>query len=129
MLSIPLQQVKLSRLERRVRRKRFRIILKVLAASALPFYRPVMRQEQNGWQFDSLRATSNVFEADAQQVYDVLLQMIDRWNSHDMDGYLKVYWKSPDLLVVIDSEQFNGCQQLHDSYINGYPDKSAMGFI
>jgi hypothetical protein len=26
-------------------------------------------------------------------------------------------------------EQFNGWQQLHDSYINGYPNQSAMGFI
>ena len=43
--------------------------------------------------------------------------------------HLEVYWKSPELLVVIDSEQFNGWQQLHDSYLNGYPDRSAMGFI
>jgi hypothetical protein len=38
-----------------------------------------------------------------------------------------VYWKSPELLIVVDAEQF--WQQLHDSYINGYPDRSAMGFI
>ena len=30
---------------------------------------------------------------------------------------------------MIDSEQFNGWQQLHDSYVNGYPDRAAMGFI
>jgi hypothetical protein len=28
-----------------------------------------------------------------------------------------------------DVEQFNGWQQLHDSHINGYSDRSAMGFI
>jgi hypothetical protein len=49
--------------------------------------------------------------------------MLHRWNAHDME----VYWKSPELLVVVDAEQF--WQQLHDSYINGYPDRSAMGFI
>jgi hypothetical protein len=32
-------------------------------------------------------------------------------------------------LVVIDSEQYNGWQQLHDSYISGYPDRNGMGFI
>ena len=37
--------------------------------------------------------------------------------------------ESPELLVVIDSEQFNGWQQLHDSYLNGYPDRKSMGFI
>jgi hypothetical protein len=33
------------------------------------------------------------------------------------------------LLVVIDAEQINGWQQLHDSYIAGYPDRVAMGSI
>ena len=42
---------------------------------------------------------------------------------------MEAYWKSPELLVVVDAEQFNGWQQLHDSYINGYPVRSAMGFI
>jgi hypothetical protein len=55
--------------------------------------------------------------------------MLDRWNAHDIEGHLEPYWKSPELLVVIDSEQFNGWQQLHDSYVNGYPDRAAMGFI
>jgi hypothetical protein len=37
--------------------------------------------------------------------------------------------KSPELLLVVESEQFNGWQQLHDSFLNGYPDRNAMGFI
>jgi hypothetical protein len=56
-------------------------------------------------------------------------QNVDHWNAHDIEGHLEVYWKSPELLVVVDSEQFNGWQQLHDSYLNGYPDRNAMGFI
>jgi uncharacterized protein (TIGR02246 family) len=96
---------------------------------ALCFCLSVMAQGQDGWQFDSLDANPNVSKSDAQQIYEVLLKMLDRWNSHDMEGYLEVYWKSPDLLVVVDSEQFNGWQQLHDSYVNGYPDRNAMGFI
>jgi hypothetical protein len=75
-----------------------------------------MAQEQHGWQLDSLRANSNVSKPDAQQVYEVLLKMLDRWNAHDIEGHLEVYWKSPELLVVVDSEQFNGWQQLRDSY-------------
>ncbi len=35
------------------------------------------------------------------------LKMLDRWNAHDIEGYLEEYWKSPELLVVVDSEQFN----------------------
>jgi ketosteroid isomerase-like protein len=67
--------------------------------------------------------------ADTQQVYGILLKMLDRWNAHDIEGYMEVYCKSPELLVVVDAEQFNGWQQLHDSYINGYLDRIAMGFI
>jgi uncharacterized protein (TIGR02246 family) len=89
----------------------------------------VIAQEQNGWQLDSLRANSNAAKPDAQQVYEVLLKMLDRWNAHDVDGYMEVYWMSPMLLVIVDSEQFNGYQQLHDSYINGYPDRNTMGLI
>ena len=88
-----------------------------------------MAQEQNGWIFDSLGPNRSASKSDAQQVYEVLLKMLDRWNAHDIEGHLEVYWKSPELLVIIDSEQFNGWQQLHDSYLNGYPDRNAMGFI
>ena len=109
--------------------KRFEIFIKILAISAFFFCLPVTAQERNGWQFDSLRANSNVSKPDAQQVYEVLLKMLDRWNAHDIEGHLEVYWKSPELLVVVDSEQFNGWQQLHNSYFNGYPDRNAMGFI
>jgi hypothetical protein len=109
--------------------KRFGIFIKIMAISALSFCLPVMAQEQNGWQFDSLGSKSDSTRSDAQRVNEVLLKMLDRWNAHDIEGHLEVYWKSPELLVVIDSEQFNGWQQLHDSYINGYPDRNAMGFI
>src|ERR1700724_2367658 len=102
--------------------------VQALLLSALPFNVPLMAQEQGAWQFGSLPANSSISKPDDQQVYKVLLRMLDRWNAHDLEGHLDVYWKSPELLVIIDSEQFNGWQQLHDSYCNGYPDRAAMGF-
>ena len=33
------------------------------------------------------------------------------------------------MLVIIGSEEFDGWQQLHDSYVEGYPGATAMGFI
>ena len=88
-----------------------------------------MAQEHKGWLFDSLGPSQGALKSDAQQVYEVLLKMLDRWNAHDIEGHMEVYWKSPELLVMVDSEQFNGWQQLHDSYLNGYPDRNSMGFI
>jgi hypothetical protein len=109
--------------------KRLQSFIKIPAISALLFCTPALAQEQKGWQFDSLRANSNVAKSDAQQVYEVLLKMLDRWNAHDIEGHLGAYWNSPELLVVVDAEQFNGWQQLHDSYLNGYPNRASMGFI
>src|SRR6202041_2664120 len=102
---------------------------RVLWLSFLCVCLPVMAEEHGGWQFDSLTSSPAPTTSDGQQVYEVLLKMLDRWNAHDIEGHLEVYWKSPELLVVIDSEQFNGWQQLHDSYVNGYPDRNSMGFI
>ena len=108
--------------------KRFTFV-HILAISVLSFCLSVKAQERDGWQFDSLRANASVPKSDAQQVYKVLLKMLDRWNAHDIEGYMEVYWKSPELLVVIGSEQFDGWQQLHDSYVKGYPGATAMGFV
>jgi hypothetical protein len=105
------------------------ISLKILVIAALFLCRPAIAQEQNGWQFDSLHANSNISKPDAQQVHEVMIKMLDRWNAHDIEGYMETYWKSPELLVVVDSEQFDGWQQLHDSYVNGYPSRNAMGSI
>jgi uncharacterized protein (TIGR02246 family) len=101
----------------------------ILTIAALSFGLPAVGQEQTTWQFDSLRANSSASKSDGRLVYEILLKMLDRWNAHDIEGHLEVYWNSPDLLVVVDSEQFNGWQQLHDSYLNGYPDRTSMGFI
>jgi hypothetical protein len=92
------------------------------------FY-PLVAQEVKGWQFGALSANSSVSKPDDQQVYEVLLKMLNRWNAHDIEGYLEVYWKSPELFVIVDSEQFSGWQQLHDSYVNGYSGGSAWGSL
>ena len=108
--------------------KRFTFV-HILAISALSFCLSVKAQERDGGQFDSLRANSSALKPDAQKVYEVLLKMLDRWNAHDIEGYLEVYSKSTDLLVVVDSEEYSGWQQLHDSYVNGHPNLNGMGFI
>jgi hypothetical protein len=112
-----------------VSQKRFRAAVRSLAICALFFTFPVIAQEKNGWQVDPPASAPTATESETQKVNDVLLKMLDRWNAHDIDGHLEAYWKSPELLVVIDSEQFNGWQQLRDSYVNGYPDRDSMGFL
>jgi hypothetical protein len=57
---------------------------KIVALLALSFGLSVMAQEYQGWQFDSLHVHSSVLKSDAQQIYEVLLKMLDRWNAHDI---------------------------------------------
>ena len=103
-------------------------LYKILPVVLLGLCLSVRAQEKGGWQFDSLDAKPTQGKSDAQVIYELLLGMLDAWNSHDVERYLSFYWHSPDLLFIVDSEQFNGWQQLHDSYLNGYPDRSSMGF-
>ena len=75
------------------------------------FYRPFLVRQlgrRSGTDGNLIHSEEiqNVSEPDAQQVYEILLKMLDRWNAHDIEGHLEVYWKSPKLLVVVDSEQF-----------------------
>jgi uncharacterized protein (TIGR02246 family) len=106
-----------------------RLIGRILLMLLVCCSSPGMAEEQGGWVFDSLDSLQGAPESDGQQVYEVLLKMLDRWNAHDIEGHLEAYWKSAELLVVVDSEQFNGWQQLHDSYVNGYPNRDSMGYI
>jgi uncharacterized protein (TIGR02246 family) len=109
--------------------KRFQTFSKILGISAWAFCQPLMAGELKGWQVEPLSKRAATSNPDVQQIDDVLLKRVERWNAHDIEGYLEGYWESPKLLVIVDSEQFNGWQQLHDSYINEYADRNAMGAI
>ena len=55
--------------------------------------------------------------------------MVDRWNAHDIDGLMSLYWNSPGLLAVIDTAQYDGWQNLYSSYKSQYPDPKDMGIL
>jgi hypothetical protein len=93
-------------------------VIEIFTVSAFFFCLLVMAQEHNRWHFDSLRADSRASKPYAQPDYDVLPTMLVRGNAHDIQGHLDVYWKSPEFW-----------QQLHDSYVNEYPDRTSMGLI
>lgn len=73
--------------------------------------------------------TSAASKSDTQIVYEVLLKMLDRWNARDIDGLMSVYWNSPSLLAVIDTEQFDGWEDLYRSYKNQWRNPTEMGIV
>ncbi len=77
----------------------------------------------------ALTSSRLVAKSDTQSVYEVLLKMLDRWNAHDIDGLMSVYWNSPSLLAVIDTEQFDGWENLYRSYKTQYRNLTDMGTV
>lgn len=66
-------------------------------------------------------------ETDAQAIYGLLLKMADRWNAHDVDGYMEGFWNSPDLWCVVGADTFFGYGELYASYQRGYVNREDMG--
>jgi hypothetical protein len=89
---------------------------------------------QSGWGFDSIKPSAtqsapNADPSDYQKIYSLLVNMADGWNAHDIDRYLAPYWKSPDLLVVIEGEQLKGWADVTSTYHRGYPNPDEMGSL
>ena len=63
------------------------------------------------------------------EIQALVFYMIDRWNAHDIDGYMEGAWKSKDFLVVVDAEETRGWTENLASYHRGYPDLSMMGSV
>jgi uncharacterized protein (TIGR02246 family) len=109
--------------------KRFDEGWKVISA-----YSTYVRSTSRGWEYDSIApehsaATPSPDHDDIKAINDLLLKMLDRWNAHDIDGYLSAYWHSPQLLVMLEEQQFQGWQSVYDTYKTGYPDPNAMGSV
>jgi uncharacterized protein (TIGR02246 family) len=86
------------------------------------------------WGFDSNKQSTaqtapESDPSDYQKVYSLLVAQADRWNAHDLDGYLDTYWKSPDLLLVVEGEQLKGWANVVATYHRGYTNLDEMGSI
>jgi len=53
-------------------------------------------------------------------VEHVLLQQVDAWNRHDLEGFMAGYWKSPELTFFSNGEVTSGWQPTLDRYRKNY---------
>jgi ketosteroid isomerase-like protein len=63
------------------------------------------------------------------EIQKLILTMIDRWNAHDIDGYMEGAWKSKDFVMVIDAQEIRGWAEALAAYKRGYSDPSTMGTV
>lgn len=85
-----------------------------------------------GWEYDSIAPerennTASSQQADIEAINSLLTNMDNQWNAHDIDGYMSAFWKSRELLVVVQAEQYQGWDILYKAYKSGFPDPNTMG--
>jgi ketosteroid isomerase-like protein len=93
-----------------------------------------VRSTSRGWEYDSIAPDGSSTmpspdRNDIEAINDLLMKELSCWNAHDIDGYLSVLWKSPQLLVILQAEQYQGWQSIADAYKSGFKDPNAMGSI
>jgi uncharacterized protein (TIGR02246 family) len=64
-----------------------------------------------------------------EEVQALIFKMTDRWNAHDIAGYMEGVWKSKDYLMVIDGHETRGWAEAYAAYQSGYADSSVMGSL
>ncbi len=71
--------------------------------------------------------TAQEVDKDFQQIEQLLYQQQKDWNNADIDAFMEVYWKSPDLQFGGATGITKGWKNTLDGYKKRYPDKAAMG--
>jgi hypothetical protein len=85
---------------------------------------------QEVWDFDSIAAPfvpTTAAQVAAKEVYDMQMAMIEKWNAHDLEGFLKYFWNSPRLIALEDGDAIIGFEELSGKYRRGFSDRNLMG--
>jgi hypothetical protein len=64
---------------------------------------------------------------DSLEIVHLISQQFDAWNSGDIEGYFKIFWRSPSLIYVIDVSLFLGYDSAKAHVVAEFPNKNFMG--
>jgi hypothetical protein len=62
-----------------------------------------------------------------QQIIRLLEDQVTAWNQGDIEGFMRGYWNSPDLVFTSAGEVRRGWQTTLERYRASYPDHDRMG--
>lgn len=98
-------------------------VLLVMLYSGL-FFVPILNASEAGdWDYDSSSPKGSINSSTGQaakEVADMEKNMEERWNAHDLNGYLNYFWHSPQLVIVQDDGRISlGWNEFYESYKNG----------
>ena len=63
------------------------------------------------------------------EIQALIFGVNERWNSHDIDGFMEGAWKSKDFVMVVDAQEIRGWTEALAAYHRGYSDPSTMGTV
>jgi hypothetical protein len=101
----------------------------LFAASAICFAQEGPSPQGNSSVDEPIKADDPRAIKAHDDIQALMLRMIDRWNAHDLAGYMEGAWKSKDFLMVIDAEEIRGWAEAFATYQRGYPDPNTMGNV
>ena len=83
-----------------------------------------------------LFAASSVFSQSANEVSKIKTEIVAvmdeqtaAWNRGDVDGFMRGYWNSPELIFVSGDTVTNGWQPTLDRYKKNYNSREKMGTL
>jgi ketosteroid isomerase-like protein len=104
--------------------------LSLVAASAICFAQDVTTPPVVSERTDELIRADDPRAIKAHdEVQALIFKMTERWNAHDIAGYMDGVWKSKDYLMVIDGQETRGWAEAYAAYQRGYSDSSLMGSL
>jgi hypothetical protein len=70
---------------------------------------------------------SDVQRNDVDEIADLVAQQFAAWNHRDIDGYMKPFWFSPQLIFAVEGEVWIGWDQVKANLLQQYSDTERMG--
>ncbi len=68
-------------------------------------------------------------KAATDEIRSVMKQQQEAWNRGDIEGFMKGYWNSPDLVFVSGDNITRGWQPTLDRYKKSYDSRAKMGTL
>ena len=84
---------------------------------------------QEIWDYDSAVVPfvpTNSAQVAAKQVYEMQMAQAERWNSHDLEGFLAYFWNSPSLIALENGDTIVGWDDLSERYHRGFGDHGLI---
>ena len=67
------------------------------------------------------------YSAEIKQITGQIAKQYEAWSAHDIDGYMAPFWKSPQLIYVVDSEVIIGWDGAYGMVRRDFPNAQDAG--